>query len=101
MKLFAGDSFQYFSKIMDLKPTKCSNYTVLSIFSLLFLYSCFANVVLQCLTYTQPLAAYLLEGIHSEHCKYILSLNYTCVTTIVHHLLNKGLPCLMFRIVLA
>ena len=59
-----------------------SNYTELFIFSSLFLYSCFANVVLQCLTYTQPLAAYLLEGVHSEHCKYILSFNYTCVTTI-------------------
>lgn len=31
--------------------------------------SCYANVVLQCLTYTRPLAAYLLQGYHSEHCK--------------------------------
>lgn len=34
-----------------------------------FLCSCFANVVLQCLTYTRPVAAYLLEGGHSEDCK--------------------------------
>jgi len=31
--------------------------------------SCYANVVLQCLTYTRPLAAYLLQGYHSQHCK--------------------------------
>lgn len=31
--------------------------------------SCYANVVLQCLTYTRPLAAYLVRGYHSEHCK--------------------------------
>lgn len=23
MKLFAGDNFQYFAKMMELKPTKC------------------------------------------------------------------------------
>eukprot|EP01018_Ginkgo_biloba_P007129 Gb_38396 [translate_table: standard] len=31
--------------------------------------SCFANVVLQCLTYTRPLVAYLLEGNHTHTCK--------------------------------
>ncbi|MCO5550584.1 hypothetical protein L7F22_004072 [Adiantum nelumboides] len=31
--------------------------------------SCFANVVLQCLTFTQPLAAYLLKGCHKEECR--------------------------------
>ncbi|CAM6051440.1 unnamed protein product [Sphagnum compactum] len=31
--------------------------------------SCFANVVLQCLTYTRPLTAYLLEGAHVEECR--------------------------------
>lgn len=31
--------------------------------------SCFANVVLQCLTFTRPLAAYLLKGRHSEECQ--------------------------------
>lgn len=31
--------------------------------------SCFANVVLQCLTYTRPLAAYLLQGSHTEECQ--------------------------------
>lgn len=30
--------------------------------------SCFANVVLQCLTYTRPLVAYLLESNHSDTC---------------------------------
>ncbi|RRT79994.1 hypothetical protein BHE74_00029554, partial [Ensete ventricosum] len=28
--------------------------------------SCYANVVLQCLTFTRPLTAYLLEGLHSR-----------------------------------
>eukprot|EP01018_Ginkgo_biloba_P000495 Gb_05817 [translate_table: standard] len=31
--------------------------------------SCYANVVLQCLTYTRPLTAYLLQGYHSEDCR--------------------------------
>ncbi|CAM8958608.1 unnamed protein product [Rhodiola kirilowii] len=31
--------------------------------------SCFANVVLQCLTYTKPLVAYLLEKGHQRECK--------------------------------
>eukprot|EP00850_Spirogloea_muscicola_P026212 SM006095S19559 [mRNA] locus=s6095:214:712:+ [translate_table: standard] len=30
--------------------------------------SCFANAVLQCLTYTRPLAAYLLRGDHGRRC---------------------------------
>ncbi|XP_065016564.1 ubiquitin carboxyl-terminal hydrolase 16-like [Musa acuminata AAA Group] len=30
--------------------------------------SCYANVVLQCLTFTRPLTAYLLEGLHSRIC---------------------------------
>ncbi|KAH7404636.1 hypothetical protein KP509_15G035800 [Ceratopteris richardii] len=31
--------------------------------------SCFANVVLQCLTFTRPLAAYLLKDCHKEECR--------------------------------
>ncbi|XP_071730442.1 ubiquitin carboxyl-terminal hydrolase 18-like [Rutidosis leptorrhynchoides] len=31
--------------------------------------SCFANVVLQCLSYTRPLAAYLLENGHRSECR--------------------------------
>ncbi|XP_023748529.1 ubiquitin carboxyl-terminal hydrolase 17 [Lactuca sativa] len=30
--------------------------------------SCYANAVLQCLTYTPPLNAYLLQGLHSKTC---------------------------------
>nr|GEW80069.1 ubiquitin carboxyl-terminal hydrolase 17-like [Tanacetum cinerariifolium] len=30
--------------------------------------SCYANAVLQCLVYTPPLTAYLLEGVHSKAC---------------------------------
>ncbi|KAG6493685.1 hypothetical protein ZIOFF_048679 [Zingiber officinale] len=29
---------------------------------------CYVNVVLQCLAFTTPLAAYLLEGVHSKSC---------------------------------
>ncbi|XP_044472071.1 ubiquitin carboxyl-terminal hydrolase 18-like [Mangifera indica] len=32
--------------------------------------SCFANVVLQCLTYTRPLVAYLLEKGHRRECRH-------------------------------
>ncbi|KAH9309646.1 hypothetical protein KI387_037557, partial [Taxus chinensis] len=56
--------YEYFTKlfnwdILELPPRgliNCGN-------------SCFANVVLQCLTYTRPLAAYLLHGSHSEKCQ--------------------------------
>ncbi|OAY69727.1 Ubiquitin carboxyl-terminal hydrolase 17 [Ananas comosus] len=30
--------------------------------------SCYANAVLQCLAFTRPLTAYLLEGLHSKTC---------------------------------
>ncbi|KAL5714276.1 ubiquitinyl hydrolase 1 [Ranunculus cassubicifolius] len=30
--------------------------------------SCYANAVIQCLAFTQPLTAYLLQGIHSKAC---------------------------------
>ncbi|CAM0951751.1 unnamed protein product [Alopecurus aequalis] len=30
--------------------------------------SCYANVVIQCLAFTRPLTAYLLEGLHSKNC---------------------------------
>lgn len=31
--------------------------------------SCYANAVLQCLTFTRPIAAYLLQGLHSKTCR--------------------------------
>jgi ubiquitin carboxyl-terminal hydrolase 36/42 len=31
--------------------------------------SCFANVILQCLSWTRPLVAYLLEKGHKRECK--------------------------------
>ncbi|ONM55554.1 ubiquitin carboxyl-terminal hydrolase 17 isoform X1 [Zea mays] len=30
--------------------------------------SCYANAILQCLAFTRPLTAYLLEGYHSQNC---------------------------------
>lgn len=35
---------------------------------ILTLCSCYANVVLQCLTFTPPLTAYFLQGLHSKAC---------------------------------
>ncbi|NWX91348.1 UBP42 hydrolase, partial [Nothoprocta pentlandii] len=34
--------------------------------------TCFLNSVLQCLTYTPPLANYLLSGEHSQSCEYLV-----------------------------
>ncbi|KAH6823389.1 ubiquitin-specific protease 17 [Perilla frutescens var. hirtella] len=31
--------------------------------------SCYANAVLQCLMFTRPIAAYLLQGLHSKTCR--------------------------------
>ncbi|XP_074559204.1 ubiquitin carboxyl-terminal hydrolase 16-like [Curcuma longa] len=58
--LFPYDLFikLYNSDKIDLRPcglTNCGN-------------SCYANAVLQCLTFTRPLTAYLLEGLHSKAC---------------------------------
>ncbi|KAI9073976.1 hypothetical protein K1719_044040 [Acacia pycnantha] len=35
---------------------------------MLLLLNCYANVVLQCLAFTPPLTAYLLQGLHSKAC---------------------------------
>ncbi|XP_043709597.1 ubiquitin carboxyl-terminal hydrolase 17-like isoform X2 [Telopea speciosissima] len=48
----------YNSDKLELRPfglTNCGN-------------SCFANAVLQCLSFTLPLTAYLLQGLHSKAC---------------------------------
>ncbi|PPS18830.1 hypothetical protein GOBAR_AA01744 [Gossypium barbadense] len=33
--------------------------------------SCYANAVLQCLAFTQPLTSYLVKGLHSKACKFL------------------------------
>ncbi|KAK4850138.1 hypothetical protein QYF36_004171 [Acer negundo] len=56
-------SYELFVKLynwnkVELRPcglTNCGN-------------SCYANVVLQCLTFTPPLTAYFLQGLHSKEC---------------------------------
>nr|GEU85376.1 ubiquitin carboxyl-terminal hydrolase 16-like [Tanacetum cinerariifolium] len=58
--LFSYDMFVklYNWKQVELRPSglmNCGN-------------SCYANAVLQCLTYTPPLNAYLLQGLHSKAC---------------------------------
>ncbi|XP_072972308.1 ubiquitin carboxyl-terminal hydrolase 17-like [Typha angustifolia] len=60
MSLFPYDLFTklYNCDKVELRPcglTNCGN-------------SCYANAVLQCLTFTRPLTAYLLEGLHSRTC---------------------------------
>ena len=34
--------------------------------------TCFLNSTLQCLTYTPPLANYLLTGQHTQKCKFVI-----------------------------
>ncbi|KAL0350159.1 UNVERIFIED_CONTAM: Ubiquitin carboxyl-terminal hydrolase 17 [Sesamum radiatum] len=34
--------------------------------------SCYANAVLQCLTFTRPISSYLLQGLHSKTCKNVV-----------------------------
>jgi len=40
--------------------------------------TCFLNSVLQCLTYTEPLAAYLQSGKHKSSCKQYIYFSVTC-----------------------
>ncbi|GER26186.1 ubiquitin carboxyl-terminal hydrolase [Striga asiatica] len=42
--------------------------------------SCYANAVLQCLTFTRPIASYLLHGLHSKTCKNVVhKMESTCL----------------------
>ncbi|XP_059624161.1 ubiquitin carboxyl-terminal hydrolase 17-like isoform X2 [Cornus florida] len=47
--------------------------------------SCYANAVLQCLTFTRPLASYLLQGLHSKRCQ-----KEWCFICEFEHLILKG-----------
>ncbi|KFQ13271.1 Ubiquitin carboxyl-terminal hydrolase 42, partial [Leptosomus discolor] len=51
--------------------------------------SCFLNSILQCLTYTPPLANYLLSREHSQSCLQ----QQTCVMCTVEEHINKVLRC--------
>ena len=53
--------------------------------------SCFANVVLQCLTYTRPLTAYLLNGCHGEDCKFYISVFLLILNNKILFYINKYL----------
>ncbi|XP_020578832.1 ubiquitin carboxyl-terminal hydrolase 17-like isoform X2 [Phalaenopsis equestris] len=66
----------YYSDKVDMEPfglSNCGN-------------SCFANAVLQCLTFTRPLNAYLLEGFHRAKC----SRKGWCFTCEFENLILKG-----------
>jgi len=51
---------------------------------LLPFFSCFANVVLQCLSFTRPLVAYLLEKGHRRECNVIAQIIISVISTIPH-----------------
>ncbi|KAJ4735717.1 Ubiquitin carboxyl-terminal hydrolase 17 [Rhynchospora pubera] len=70
LMLFPYDLFLklYISDRTDLRPfglANCGN-------------SCYANTVLQCLTFTRPLTAYLLEGLHTKKCGLKTDWCFTC-----------------------
>ncbi|XP_042039381.1 ubiquitin carboxyl-terminal hydrolase 16-like [Salvia splendens] len=48
--------------------------------------SCYANAVLQCLTFTRPITAYLLQGLHSKTCRN----REWCLVCEFEHLIRKG-----------
>lgn len=54
---------------------KAYTNVLLNCFFLGFL-SCYANAVLQCLAFTQPLTSYLLQGLHSRACKSLFIMLY-------------------------
>ncbi|CAA0831200.1 Ubiquitin carboxyl-terminal hydrolase 17 [Striga hermonthica] len=48
--------------------------------------SCYANAVLQCLTFTRPIASYLLHRVHSKTCRK----TDWCFICTFEHLIQKG-----------
>ncbi|KAL7104312.1 hypothetical protein ACP275_08G236100 [Erythranthe tilingii] len=48
--------------------------------------SCYANAVLQCLTFTRPITSYLLQGLHSKTCRK----RDWCFICKFEHLIQKG-----------
>ncbi|GMI77257.1 ubiquitin-specific protease 16 [Hibiscus trionum] len=76
--LFPYESFVklYSANKLDLQPcglVNCGN-------------SCYANAVLQCLTFTPPLTAYFLQGVHSKAC----SKKEGCFTCDFENLISKA-----------
>jgi ubiquitin carboxyl-terminal hydrolase 36/42 len=70
LMLFPYDLFLklYNSDRTDLRPfglANCGN-------------SCYANTVFQCLAFTRPLTAYLLEGLHAKKCGLKTEWCFTC-----------------------
>lgn len=65
--------------------------------------TCFLNSVLQCLTYTEPLAAYLQSGKHQNSCEFlchltrrILHANYMLNWTLNSTILNVCVPSSLY-----
>ncbi|KVI06756.1 ubiquitin carboxyl-terminal hydrolase 16-like [Cynara cardunculus var. scolymus] len=56
-------SYEMFVKLYNWKKVEMQPFGLINCGN-----SCYANAVLQCLTYTPPLNAYFLEGFHSKTC---------------------------------
>lgn len=60
----------------------------LLIYNIFFpVFSCYANVILQCLAFTPPLTSYLLQGLHSKACKLLIQL-LLVVLFILNHIFH-------------
>nr|KYP70089.1 Ubiquitin carboxyl-terminal hydrolase 16 [Cajanus cajan] len=56
-------SYELFVKLYNLNKVELSPFGLINCGN-----SCYANAVLQCLAFTPPLTAYLLQGLHSKSC---------------------------------
>lgn len=80
---------------------RINHLPLIEVFSLFVLdctviFSCYANAVLQCLAFTPPLTAYLLQGLHSKSCMYAIIVSYWN-----HHALEYcvNVPGLIFDLI--
>ncbi|XP_051188165.1 ubiquitin carboxyl-terminal hydrolase 17 isoform X3 [Lolium perenne] len=58
-----SESYELFVKLYNFEKVELHPFGLCNLGN-----SCYANVVIQCLTFTRPLTAYLLEGLHSKNC---------------------------------
>ncbi|KAM0910604.1 hypothetical protein ACQ4PT_014048 [Festuca glaucescens] len=58
-----SESYELFVKLYNFEKVELHPFGLRNLGN-----SCYANVVIQCLAFTRPLTAYLLEGLHSKNC---------------------------------